>query len=496
MATAATLPISNLISVSVSLAPVAAQAQNLSVALVLTSDTVIDVVSRRRIYSTLAAVSTDFGTSSPAFFAAQEWFAQAPQPTTIQIGRWAKTNTAGQLFCGPLSAANTLLTAWTAISNGSFHIAIDGGGPSSITGLNFSAATSLNGVASIIQAALTGATCTYDAVNNRFFFTSSTTGASSSISFLTAGTGGTDISVQLNGRNTAGNGAYVANGILAETAVAAAALFDTLFGQQWYALIIPEAVDSDHQAVAAFIEATNTKHYYGVTTQEAGVLVAATSSDIASLLQAAGFNKTAVQYSGSSAYAIMSYLARIMTTDYTGNNTVITLMYKQEPGITAELLNATQAASAKGKNCNVFVAYNNNTAIIQFGTSASGQFTDNIIGADAFAVDLQTAYYNALFTMSTKVAQTDRGTNILVTALTAVCIRYVNNGFLAAGVWTNAGFGTLQTGQQIPGYYIFAPPVAQQSQASRAARIAVPIQIAGKLAGAVHTGSVAVTLNP
>jgi len=496
MAIPNTLPVSRLINVTVSLLPTAAQSQNLSSCLVIGSSTVIDVVSRMRSYNTLTAVATDFGTSAPEYLAANLWFQQNPQPQQLLIGRWAKTASSGQLFCGPLLAANLLLTAWTGITTGSFKVQVDGGSLQSILSLNFSAALSLSGVAGIITAAITGAVCTYDSVNSRFVFTSSTTGATSSVSFLTAGASGVDISNQLNGRNTAGNGAYVANGIVAESALAAATIFDGIFGQQWYGLVAPEAVDADHIAVAGFIEGTNTKHYYGVTTQSAGVLVPATTSDIASVLQALGYNKTAVQYSSQSAYAVMSYLARILPTDYTGNQTVITLMYKQEPGIVAENLTATQANSVAQKNANVFVAYNNNTAIIQNGVSCSGQFTDTIVGADAFAIAIQTALYNQLFTIPTKVAQTDRGMHILTTAVTAVCIQYVQDGYLAPGTWTSAGFGSLNTNDLMPGYYVYAPPVSTQSAAARAARIAVPIQVAAKLAGAVHTASVAITVNP
>jgi hypothetical protein len=496
MALPSTLPISRLINVSVSLLPTAAQSQNLSSLLILGTSTVIDVVSRMRSYNTINAVATDFGTSAPEYLAAVLWFEQNPQPQQLLIGRWAKTASSGQLFCGTLSAANTLLTAWTSINNAAFKIQVDSGSLQSIVALNLSSAQSLAGVAGLISAAITGAVCTYDAVNNRFIFTSNTTGATSTVSFLTAGASGTDISAQLVGTNLAGNGAYVANGIVAESALAATTIFDTTFGQQWYGLTIPQAVDADHIAVAGFIEATANKHYYGVTTQEAGALLSTSTTDIAFVLQALGYNKTAVQYSSTNTAAIVSMLARILPTDYSGNQTVITLMYKQEPGITPENLTATQANALATKNCNVFVAYNNNTAIIQNGTSVSGQFVDTVVGADAFAIAVQTAVYNLLFTIPTKVPQTDRGMHLITTAITGVCIQFVNDGYLAAGNWTSAGFGALNTNDAMPGYYVYAPPVSTQSQASRAARIAVPIQIAAKLAGAVHSANVAITVNP
>jgi hypothetical protein len=269
-----------------------------------------------------------------------------------------------------------------------------------------------------------------------------------------------------------------------------------MYGQQWYGLQICGASDSDHLAVAAYIEATDTKHFYGVTTQEAGVLTSVTTDDIAYKLKAAGYNKTCAQYSSSSPYAVCSLLGRQLTVDYTGNNTTITLMWKEEPGVTAETINATQITALEGKNCNVYVAYNNDTTIIEPAKVASGEFIDTIIGMDSFCVDAQTALFNALYTSTTKIPQTDAGMHILATAIEGVCQKYVSNGLFAPGTWTSAGFGTLSQGDYLDkGYYIYQPTVASQSAADRAARKSVSFQIAVKLAGAVHTVDFAVTVN-
>lgn len=490
-----TLPVSRLVAVSVNLSPAAAQGQSLSNCLVLGTSTVIDTVERFRSYSSLAAVAADFGTSAEEYFAAALWFEQAPQPTKIMIGRWVNANSKGGLRCRPLSAAEQVLTNFTAVASGGFTYTKDGGGPTNVTGINLTGAASLNAVAALIQAALVGVAVVWNATLKRFEFTSNTTGATSAVSFLSAPGSGTDISGLLGGRST-DSGAYTFAGQVAESAVTAATLFDNNYGQLWYALVIPSAVDADHQAVGAYIEGTNTKHLYGVTTQSAGVLVAATTTDIAYVLKALGLNKTVVQYSSYSAYAVMSLLGRILTTDYGGNNTTITLMYKQEPGIVAESLTASQADSAAGKNCNVFVNYENGTAIIQNGTCASGEFVDVVTGTDALAVELQRDVFNLLYTSPTKIPQTDPGMHLMATVMEGTCERYRTNGFLAPGVWNSQGFGILSQGDYMPkGYYVYAPKVSSQSSADRAARKSVPFQIAAKLAGAVHTVSIAVTVN-
>lgn len=490
-----TLPVSRLINVDVNLTPLAAQAQDLSTLLILGNSDVIDVVELRRTYTTIDEVANDFGTSAPEYLAALLWFEQAPQPNEIMIGRWAQTATKGLLNCATLASANQLIAHWTAINNGSFKVTVDGGVQQSLGGLNFTGVTNLNGVATIINAVLTGALCTYNAVFQRFQIESLTTGPSSSVSFLVAGSGGTDISDDLAGRST-DSGAYVANGIAAQAADTAVEAFDSAFGQTWYAVVLPTAVDADHLLVAPLIEASDNKHIYGVTTQEAGVLSSVSTTDIAYLLKAHGYLRTVVQYSSSNAYAVCSLLGRILTVNYNGNNTVITLMYKQEPGIVAENLSSNQVDALEAKNCNVFVAYNNNTAIIEQGKVCSGAFLDEVTGTDWLAVTIMNEVYNLLYTSPTKIPQTDAGVHLIVTRIEAVCSQGVINDLLAPGTWNSQGFGTLQSGDFLAkGFYVYAAPVASQFQADREARKAPVIQVAAKLAGAVHTVDIIILVN-
>lgn len=491
------LPISRLVKVDVTLTPQAAQAQNISTLLILGTSLVIDTNQRIRLYETLAAVAADFGTSAPEYLAASLWFEQAPQPTQLYIGRWAKTAAAGQLICAPLSAAQQAIGNFTSINNGGFTVSIDGA-PMHIHNINLTGVLNLNGVAAAIQAALGGAaTCVWNSVQGTFIFTSLTTGLTSSVGFLSAPNSAiSDLGLLLAGEANS-SGAYLAPGIAAETAVAAVTLFDAAFGQLWYAVtVLNTAADVDLVAVSNYIEGANTKHLHGISTQEAGVLVLATTSDIASLVQVLDLNRTVTQFSSSSPYSICSLLGRMLTVDYTGNNTAITIMFKQEPGIVAENLSASQIQSCNTKNCNVFVEYNNDTAIIEQGKVASGQFLDTITGVDWLAIDVQTALYNTLYTTPTKIPQTDAGMHLLATTIEAICVQGVNNGVLAPGIWNSAGVGAIKQGDFLEkGYYVFAPPVALQNQSDRAARKSVLFQVLVKLAGAVQSVDVSIIVN-
>lgn len=485
------LPVSRLVSASVNLSPSGAQAANLNSLLILGSSDVIDVSQRIRSYAELAEVATDFGTSATEYLAASLFFSQAPRPTQLYIGKWASADVAGRLIGAALTAAEKLLTNFTAVTNGSLKLAIDGASAVTLSSMNFSGAANLNAVAAIIDAALTGATCIWD--GQHFVIQSESTGASSSIGYPTAPASGTDMKALLG--LTAAQGARKVDGIAAETALEAVTLFDGL-PTSWYGLMFASAsiVDADHIAVAAYIEAT--QHIYGLTTQAAGSIDSTSTSDIGYLLKAAGYDRTFGQYSTSSPYAVASMFGRILTTDFEANASVITLMFKDQPGITAESLTTTQANALDARRLNYFANFSNDTAIIVNGWTFGDAYIDEIYGSDWLSSDIQTEVYNLLYTSTTKIPQTDAGNALIAAAIEATCARGVTNGLLAPGTWTVGGFGALGQGDYLPaGFYVYAPPIALQTSADRAARQSVTFQIAAKLAGAIHDVNVLISVN-
>lgn len=492
-----TLPVSTYVSVNVVLTPSGAQAQSLNTMMIMADTPVLDPVRRFRSYATLADLAADFGTSGAIYGCAALYFAQSPKPSEVSVGRWVAAAASGGLRCAPLTAPEQQMSTWTGIANGSFRVQLNGGAAANVTGLNFTGAINLSAVAAIIQTGLPGTTVSWNATLARFEITSNTTGVTSAVSFLTAATPatGTDISDKLRGRAT-NSGAYVFSGQAAESALDAMIKLDTDYGQQWYAAVCPAADDNDHVELATYIEAAENRHIYGVTTQDTGCLVPDDVTNIGYLFKLGNFKKSLVQYSGNSAYAVASLLGRAITTNFQGNNTVIDLMYKNEPGVVAENINSTQAAALKSFNVNAFVTVANGTTIIQWGDMSSGDPIDVITGTDWLAIALQNACFNLLYTSTTKVPQTDAGSNLLVATCESVCSQAVTNGLLGPGVWSNSGFGLLQQNDFLAkGFYVYAAPLATQPVEDRAARKAPPIQIAAKLAGAFRTVDISVTVN-
>ncbi|AIR59121.1 DUF3383 domain-containing protein [Klebsiella sp. Ap-873] len=373
------LPVSNIVSVTVNMAPRAAQSRNYGALLVVGASNVIDAKERMRAYSSLSGVAADFGLEAPEYKAASLYYQQSPQPADLYIGRWVKEGGEGK-------AGETIAECVSALSAHS-----------------------------------------------------------------------TD----------------------------------------WYGLVIADDTITDEAvlAVAAVIEGDGVSRIFGHTSASAKVLDANDSTDIFSKLKAAKFARTFGQYSSATPFAAASLFGRAFTVNFNGNNTTITLKFKQEPGIAAETLTQTQINALSAKNANVFVNYNNDTAIIQEGVMSNGSFIDERHGLDWLQNYVQTNLYNLLYTSTTKIPQTDAGVTRLLSNVEHSMAQAVTNGLVAPGVWNGADIGQLASGDTLTkGYYVYAPAVATQAQSDREARKAPVIQVACKLAGAVHFADVEINV--
>lgn len=488
------LSVNRLVNVTVNLSPLAAQRRGFGILLAAGDSDVIDGLERVRSYTDVDSVALDFGTTAPEYQAAVLYFGQSPKPATMMIGRWLRTATAGFVKGATLTATEQSMALWIAITTGSFKITIDTV-VKTLSLLDFSAQTNLNGVATVITTALAGAgTCTWD--GSRFRITSATTGILSVVTYAEPTGAGVDISALL--KLTSTTATALVNGYAAETPVACATAL-TNVSNAWYGLTFAaDTMPTDDQTVdvAAYIEATTVARIFGVTATNTTTTDSTVTTDIASRLKDLLYKRSTVVYSTSSDFAVCSMMGRAFSVNFAANRSTITLMYKTLPGVIAETLTETQAQTLASKNCNVYVNYNNDTAIVQYGKMSSGAYFDEIHGLDWFSDAVQNATYNLLYQSSTKIPQTDAGGNQIVGVISGVCEESVNNGLVAGGQWNADGFGQLQRGQMLKeGYYIYMPPMALQAQADREARKSPPIQVALKLAGAIHTLDIIVNVN-
>jgi hypothetical protein len=495
------LSVSRVVDVEVSFAPIAAPLARFDTLLIMGDSPIIDTGEAIREYNTIEEVAGDFTSTAPEFLAAELFFSQIPQPTTLFIGRWAKTPTSGRLTGGPMPTEDQDPLIWRAINNAGFQISVDGGPLVAIVNMDFSQVSNLNGVATKINAGFAAAmptpimaTCTW--TGQEFIIDSHTTGPTSNVSFLTAPPGvplATDISAMM--LCTASTGMRSSSGVALETPVDAVIRVD---GRGWYALIFATTtplIDQDHHAISGYIEAAADKHLYGITTNEPTCLDPVITSDIGSQSLLADYMRTAVQYSATNPYAMASFFGRALTTNFEGSNTTITMKFKVEPGVVPELLTATEATTLASKRINVYAQYNNGTSIIEEGVMSGRAYFDEMHGLDWLANRIQTDVYNVLY-QSPKIPQTDPGIHVLVATTDGSLSQGVVNGLIAPGRWNAPGFGQLAQGDLLAnGWYTFAASVDTQDQATREARVAPLIQVAVKLAGAVHFSNVLINVN-
>lgn len=266
---------------------------------------------------------------------------------------------------------------------------------------------------------------------------------------------------------------------------------------KWYGLAIAaNLTEQEVLDVAALIEAADPSRLFGYTSQDVNCLSATSTTDIPYKLKAKKYHRTFTVFSSDNPYAAVSVFGRAFTVNFLGENTTITLKFKQLPGIAAEDLDTGEAKALAVKNCNVFAGYDNDTAIYQEGVMTDGTFFDEVHGLDWLQNHLETSLFNLYYTNTTKISQLGTGVNRQCAVLERACKQGVKNGLLGPGQWNGDGFGVLSTGDYLPkGFYIFANSLDDQPQAEREARKSPVFQIAGKLGGATHSSDVLVAIN-
>lgn len=479
-----TLPVNRIVDVTIQMSPLAAATRNFGAMLIVGASDVIDTQERIRAYSSVTDIANDFGTSAPEYQAAVAFFAQSPQPTTVQVGRWARSATSGLYKGKILSTSDQEMDNFTTISAGAFDVTIDGS-VVNVTAVNLSAQSNLNGVASQVSAALKSkGTCVWN--GQQFVIKSASTGQTSTVSTVT--------STQLSQAMGLDSGTMV-TGAPAETLEeATVALLDI---NTWYgAFYTGDLEDQDVINTAALISASTPSHICAFTLKETDELDGTQTSSLGYELAQLGNNRVLPMYSSTNDNAAMSVLGRMSTVNFEGSNTTITLMFKQCPGVEPEYLRTSQANALQGNNVNVFVAYQNDTSILQYGTMSGGWYIDEVHGLDWLQNRVETDLWNLLYTSTTKIGQDESGMTAILSTVNSSLEAGVRNGLIAPGVWNGDEFGTLKRGDTLTtGFYVYIQPLEEQSQADREQRKAPPIQIAVKLKGAVHSIDVTITVN-
>jgi hypothetical protein len=480
---------------------------DLSVVVFLTpNDITFDQSANRiRYYDSLDAVAADFVTSSEAYRAATAFFSQSPRAQTFAVARVFEDPVAGFLKTGSLS---TTMATWTAITTGSFAIALDGV-TKKITGLDFSACTTLTQVAAVINTALDtsvdGTTCVLE--NGALKITSATTGNASSVGFLTTAydtaTPPAVIGVDISGHSYL-KGAYLIDSAVQDAyAVPGYAPTDLVTeagyikeaaacaGKFVYGWTLDKQYRDDSDAVdlAEWIEAQTA--ILGLCVNSSMAYDANSTTDVGALVNAAGYTRTfAVYHNNAYYYPEVAVLAYALSVDYAMENSTITVKFKDLLGIPTVPIDAADNTVLESKRINTFTLVGNNSRTVREGTEAHDSwFLDDRINLDNFKEELQVAVYN-VFLLKKKVPYTSNGVNMLWQAIDAVCSRYVLNGTFSERP------STTPSGDKPaiePAYSINFTSLSRMSASDRASRKGPPCTLVVNLAGAIHSINIDVT---
>ena len=208
-----------------------------------------------------------------------------------------------------------------AITDGAFTIKVDGGEATELTGMDFSSVNDFEGIAAVISAKLSSkATCAWK--ETKFVITSSSTGSSSTLSYVTAGTSGADIAPLMKMTSREDN-ALLTNGINSETITQSLnAIQDKLKGLDYGFMFTKEVRDkvvingeASVLAAASWAEA-RVKIFFN-TTNDIDTKVSAVTTDISSQLMAQSFDRTITTFSSyPSQYPSASVAGRAFTVNF------------------------------------------------------------------------------------------------------------------------------------------------------------------------------------
>lgn len=488
----ATLPISNVVNVSITSTPSGLGEVNVNSLALFTTEAPSnsDVF---RTYVSASQVEADFGTNAVTTAMANNIFAQTPNILSGN-GRLvvipmesAVSATAGDVVTTDISGN---LANFQAVTDGSVSITLNGVARV-LTGLNFSRALSLSDIAEVMQRKLPDAKFT--ATSTAITIESKKVGASSAVAIASDATG-TDIS-GAGFLETASATESTGSDATGETIVDAIARVkdDVSFVGVITNLDIEDAVIS---TTASAIQAQDRIFVHHVASPE-------DLDGIVTTVRDASQDKTRLTlYTRGIADANLAksaYAGRGFSVNTRGSRTAQTLELKPLANVLPDNgINQTIADKAKDTGADIYIQYDGDVSAIK--TSGANDYFDNVYMDLALKFALETAGFNYLRQTNTKVPQTETGMNGLKSAYNQVCERFVNNGFIGRGLqWSSSEvFGNPEIFKENitnKGYYTYSAPIATQDPVERAERKAPLVQIGIKRAGAIHSSDVTVIVN-
>lgn len=494
--------ISNVITAQLLAEGQSAARDNMNVVAILTSErTHLNSSKRYDIYRTSSSVATDFGTLSKTNDFASTFFATEVNPISaggaLVIGYWRATAetvpaTAATLTGVQLSEA-TVIGQLQEISDGSFSITIDGT-EKNVAGLNFQSVVDLNDVVEVVQTGLEDdALVSID--DSRIIISSSTTGATSTITALTPLETGSFIGSVLGLES--GGGVVVTQGaaestLEPETKLEAITALKQAVNAKG-ATFIDNTTDAEKLQLATFAVA-NDMLIYDVFSSSSN-LVVSNDNPMWQIKTSGLQNFRGLHSKAGNRKLAVSYMARAHVVNFSAENTAMT-MHLKTLAVPAEDYTQGEIDAAKRVGLDIYTTIKDVSVVL---TSHANGFVDNVYNLMAFIDAVQTDMFNLLKTTPTKIPQTTAGVNQLVDQAEKTTREFVRAGVFAPGTWSLSDFfgnrDTFMRSIEQNGFYWLAGLLSEQSQADRQQRKSPVLQCAVKNAGAIHSVETIILFN-
>lgn len=486
-----TLPVSNVINVTITDTPSGLTTKNVNSLALFTQDRPTNN-EMYGVYISPSQVASNYGTNSKTAQMANATFAQLPNVLSGD-GRLViiPMLNASSALAGNLETANISanLSSIIAVTNGDVALTVDGA-TLNIGNLNFTSCLTLADVAAVIQGAVVDVAVI--AVSNMLKFTSKKVGTASTVSMGSYAGGGTDLSGA--GYFNAGTAtATPGTNSSGETILACIARTAQLVG---YVPIMStlDLEDAAIETAAAGVQALDNMFFQHCSSTQDILGIATTNSNAGNTKM-----RLVLHTDGIATANLMkaAYAGRALSVDFTGSNTSQTMNLKQLATINTDNgISETSYVNAQTAGIDFYVSYDGVPSVVSTG---GNDFFDNPYSDLALKFALETAGFNFLRQTNTKVPQTEPGMTGLKNSYAQVCQQFVRNGCEAPGQWNSSEtFGDpviFNNNITNNGYYVYSQPVAQQNVVDRDARKAPLVQIAIKRAGAIQSSNVIVIVN-
>ena len=267
----------------------------------------------------------------------------------------------------------------------------------------------------------------------------------------------------------------------------------------WYFVALDSGITAaiDLLALSRWVQAANN---YMLALDVAGdsVLVQGESTSLAAQIAVLEPERTFLVWSRTSDHKALSLAGRLSTVNFDGQNTLITAKFKSLPGTVPDVLTTAQKEELDRKRIGYYTRFGPDAIFAEGHTLKSGVWIDSRYWLDWITNAIQTEVYNLLRQHPTRVPQTDSGIASITATIERVCEAGRRNGGIAPGRVSEALAHDIRLatgnrdfdGALTLGYLVSVGSIADQLQADRDARMAPPISVWLKASGAVHSAEV------